>query len=632
MNPIYIINQDQFEQAIEELQPITKLCLDYETTGLDARVARPRLLQLCNTDEHEENRNIYVLDLFKIPNYLPKLKELIETREMIVGHNLNFDFQFNLKQGIDFKGKVFDTYIAEKCLRAGFKDKKISPQAKKAYFADVSCSLKAVIERRLGEEISKEQQRSDWSQEELNEDQIYYAAKDVDILPRVAASQLAEMVEESLLDVYSLESKCVRPVALMCHRGFGVDIAKLKLLQHTVEQELNTITVVFCEELDKHLPDELKLPRTIDGQISIGKRPKKDFNPGSNTQCVRAFEALGTALPTDATTGKPTLNQVALAEFDSTDELLGIYRKRVKIETRLEHVSKLIDNINPVSHRIHSGYNQYGANSGRFTSSGSKRTSAKEPKETYGVNIQQVPRSPDFRSCFVAAEGYKLIICDFSQIELRLGAELIGIPQMIKAFQDDLDLHTVTASLIYKVKPEEVQKSQRQDGKTLNFALLYGMGFKKYKTYAAQSGKVITLSEAKIAHMAFHNANPRLRQWHRERAAMVEDGWCYVRTPLGRRRLLAYDDAQMMACANTLIQGSGADILKLSIAKLGEYLNKEAYLIACVHDELVLEVVEERAEEYKNILEKCMNEAAETVLKQVPSKADAGVGSNWAEK
>jgi len=232
----------------------------------------------------------------------------------------------------------------------------------------------------------------------------------------------------------------------------------------------------------------------------------------------------------------------------------------------------------------------------------------------------------------VATAGHQLIICDFSQIELRLGAELIGIPQMIQAFKQGHDLHTVTASLIYKVPLEEVQKNQRQEGKTLNFALLYGMGFRKYKTYAAQSGKIISLSEAKVAHMAFHNAYPRLRQWHRERAAMVEDGWTYVRTPLGRRRLLSYSDATMTACANTLIQGAGADILKLSLAKLNPYIGDEAHLVACVHDEIVLEVVEDKVEYYQEVLERCMKEAAETILKEVPAKADASHGETWAEK
>jgi len=627
----YITTEEALRAALVELKQINKLCIDTETTGLDARIADLRLLQLCSTDEKDEDRTVYVIDCFKVkPSQ--ELKELIESREMLVAHNMNFDFQFLLKIGIDYKGKIFDTFLAERCLRAGFKEKRISPQAKKPYFADVSCSLKAVVERRLELEVDKEQQVSDWSKADLEEEQIVYAAKDVDLLPRIAADQLKEMAEESLLDIYSLESKCIRPVASMCHRGFNVDVSKLVALKESISEELEKKTIEFCTELDNALPPELKLPRNIDGQLAIGKKQRKEFNPGSGVQCVKLFQALDIELPSDARTGKPTLNQVALSEFDSSDRILNLYRQRVKIETRLEHAEKLLANINPVSLRIHSQYNQYGANSGRFTSSGAKKQTAKQVKNQFAINAQQIPRNNEFRECFVASPGHDLIICDFSQIELRLGAELIGIPQMIEAFQRGQDLHTVTASLIYKIPLEEVQKSQRQEGKTLNFALLYGMGYRKYKTYAAQSGKVISIGEAKVAHAAFHNAYPRLRQWHRERAALVEDGWCYVRTPLGRRRLLSYDDATMTACANTLVQGAGADILKLSLAKLNEHLNDEAHLVACVHDEIVLEVLESKTDYYKEVLERCMREAAETILKVVPSKADAGTGKTWAEK
>lgn len=627
----YITTQGALSEALAELKEIKKLCVDTETTGLDARIADLRLLQLCSTDEKEEDRTVYVIDCFKVKP-TEELKELIESREMLVAHNMNFDFQFLLKIGIDYQGKIFDTFIAERCLRAGFKEKRISPQAKKPYFADVSCSLKAVVERRLELEVDKEQQVSDWSKPDLDEEQIFYAAKDVDLLPKIAADQLKEMAEEALLDIYSLESKCIRPVASMCHRGFNVDVSKLVALKESISEELQKKTIEFCTELDDALPPDLKLPRNIDGQLAIGKKQRKEFNPGSGVQCVKLFQALDIELPLDGRTGKPTLNQVALSEFDSSDRILNLYRQRVKIETRLEHAEKLLANINPVSLRIHSQYNQYGANSGRFTSSGAKKQTAKQVKTQFAVNAQQIPRNNEFRECFVASEGYDLIICDFSQIELRLGAELIGIPQMIEAFQKGQDLHTVTASLIYRVPLEEVQKSQRQEGKTLNFALLYGMGYRKYKTYAAQSGKVISIGEAKVAHAAFHNAYPRLRQWHRERAALVEDGWCYVRTPLGRRRLLSYDDATMTACANTLVQGAGADILKLSLANLNEHLNDEAHLVACVHDEIVLEVVESKTDYYKEVLEGCMREAAETILKIVPSKADAGTGKTWAEK
>jgi DNA polymerase I-like protein with 3'-5' exonuclease and polymerase domains len=631
MKTNYVTTHDQYVASLANLSQHKKLCLDFETTGLQAGIAKPRLLQLCDSDPSVEDRTVHVLDLFKAPPD-HKLKELIESREMIIGHNLNFDLQFLYYLGIDFKNKIFCTYIAERILRAGFKEKRVSPKAQKAYFADVSCSLKAVADRRLSLELDKTQRMTDWSQLDLTLEQVEYAAGDVDILPQIASDQLAEMREENLLAIYSIESKCIRPVAKMCYTGFCVDIELLKNLKDSITKELENKSNQFITQLDSNLPDDSKLPRTIEGAVAIGKKPLKEFNPGSPTQIVRYFTACGIALPADADTGKATLNQVALSEFDSDDATLNLYRERAKIETRLEHVNKLIDNINPITHRIHSGYNQVGANSGRFTSSGAPKTTKKAGKTSFSINLQQVPRSKNFRECFIAAPGYKLVICDWAQIELRLGAELINIPQMKQAFVSDIDLHTMTASLIYKKDINFVTKEERQDGKTLNFALLYGMGFRKYKTYAAQSGRNLTLSEAKIAHAAFHSAYPRLRSWHQERAALVQDGWTYIRTPCGRRRLLSYDDATMMCAANTLIQGSGADILKIAIANLDKHLDDTVRLVAAVHDELVLEVEESKAETYKNILEATMIHAAKTVLDSVPASADASVGSSWAAK
>lgn len=627
----YITTREELEKAFAELRTIPKLCLDTETTGLDARVHDVRLIQLCSTQADLEERVIYVIDCFKCLN-LDGLKSLIESREMILGHNLNFDLQFLLQMDIDYKHKIFDTFIAERCLVAGSKEKKTSPKTEKVFFGEISCSLKAVVERRLDIKISKEQQVSDWSKSELDIKQIEYAARDVDLLPQIAKIQLAELATENLVELYSLESKVIRPVALMCHYGFNVDTKKLKQLKAKKQQELSEATNLFCESLDDRLPDGFKLPRHEDGTLAVGKNAKKEFNPGSNIQCIKHFNQIGTDLPVDDRTGKQTLSQVALSEFDSDDITLNLLRKRTKIETALAHVEKILENINPISGRMHSGYNSYGANSGRFTSSGSKRVTGKKKKETWGINIQQVPRDKEFRECFTPSKGYKFIIADYSQIELRLAAELVNIPQMIDAFNQGLDLHSLTASLIYHVGIDEVEKTQRQMGKTLNFALLYGMGFRKYKTYSAQSGNIITLSEAKTAHAGFHRAYPRLREWHRERSAMVEDGWTYVRTPTGRRRLLSYDDATMSACANTLIQGAGADILKIAIANLGKHINEKFRPIATVHDELVFEAIEKKANEYKTILETEMKEAAMTILNKVPVKCDANVAESWAEK
>lgn len=630
MDFVYVDTDLKCQEALKELAGFEKVVLDTETTGLDSWIAKLRLIQLCSASVDDITKPVYVFDAFKI-NIEPVCR-YIESRKTLVIHNANFDLQFLYSVGCDFKGNVFCTYIAERILRAGFKEKRIAPQTKKPYFADVSCGLKAVAERRLEIEISKEEQVSDWGAEILTESQLEYAAKDVRILPLVAKQQFEELKEENLLGLYSIESKCIRPVAQMCRRGFSVDIAKLKKLKIKIETELNNKTEEFVLQLDARLPDDRKLPRKDDGSLAIGKKRVKEFNPSSPAQLIAAFTECGIDIPVDQKTEKTTLNQVALAEFDSEDPTLMLYQERAKVETRLEHVNKLLDNVNPVSHRLHSGYNQVGANSGRFTSSGAPKTAKTKIKSIFGVNIQQVPRSKDFRETFVAAPGFKLVICDWAQIELRLGAELINIPQMKKAFIEEIDLHTLTASLIYKKEINAVTKDERQDGKTLNFALQYGMGYRKYKTYAAQSGKLISLSEAKVAHAAFHAAYPRLKIWHQERASLVADGWTFVRTACGRRRLLSYDDATMMCSANTLIQGSGADILKIAIAKLSDYLNNDAHLVACVHDELVLEVKADEAEKYKIILENCMLDAAKEVIKTIPVQADASIGDSWAAK
>jgi DNA polymerase I len=389
----FIQTKDQYKEALSELREISKLCLDTETTGLQASLARCRLLQLCDAAPTLEDRTVYVFDLFKVP-VEEDLKQYIETRDLLVIHNANFDFQFLFSLGIDYKGKVFDTYLAERVLRAGFKEKRVSPQANKPYFADVSCSLKAVLERRLEIQIDKELQVSDWGAAELDLEQIEYAARDVDLLPKIAALQIEELKEEDLMGVYSMESKVVRPVALMCYRGFAVDVAKLKNLQSDIQKELQDKTKEFVEELDARLPEEAKLPRDAEGNIAVGKKPKKEFNPSSCMQVCKAFNACGIELPIDDQTKKQTLSQISLSEFNSDDPTLALFRQRVKTETKLEHITKLIDNINPVTNRIHSFYNQFGANSGRFTCTGAKRTTKKSGK----TNLRgQPPADPSLQ-------------------------------------------------------------------------------------------------------------------------------------------------------------------------------------------------------------------------------------------
>lgn len=631
MNIKYADSPTLADAFLDQIEAVQKLALDTETTGLDARIARCRLIQLCSA-ETSDPEDIYIFDLWKIGDK-SRLCKFIESRETLIAHNWNFDYQFLLSEGIEFKGKTFCTYLAERTLRAGFKEKKIAPKTQKSYFADVSCGLKAVAERRLQIQLAKELQTSDWSADKLTLDQLEYGALDVQILPKLARLQIAELQEENLMSIFSVESRCVRPVAKMCYQGFAVDIKKLATLKTQVEQELINKTEEFVQQLDARLPDDQKLPRTVDDKIAVGKNAKKEFNPGSTTQVIKAFDICGIEVPRDAVTGKPTLSQIALSEFDSDDPTMNLYRERVKIETKLEHCEKLLSNVNPLTHRIHSQYNQFGANSGRFTCNGAPRESKKQKKSVFAVNIQQVPRAKEYRECFIATKGYKLVIADYNQMELRLLAELADIPQMQEAYNNDMDLHILTASLMNNCAPSEVTKHQRQMAKGANFGMIFGIGFRKFKTYAAASFDLhLSLSESKILHAKFHAAYPKLREWHKRRGALVEDGWCYVRTALGRRRLLSYDDAKMTTAANTLIQGTGADILKVALSELNEYLSEDVRLVGVVHDEIILEVKEGLEEQWRKKLPEIMVRAGDSVFKKTKLIAEPGVGSDWSAK
>jgi hypothetical protein len=144
----FIQTKDQYKEALSKLREISKLCLGYRNHGAPGFVGTLSVAAALRCGADSEDRTVYVFDLFKVP-VEEDLKQYIETRDLLVIHNANFDFQFLFSLGIDYKGKVFDTYLAERVLRAGFKEKRVSPQANKPYFADVSCSLKAVLERRL---------------------------------------------------------------------------------------------------------------------------------------------------------------------------------------------------------------------------------------------------------------------------------------------------------------------------------------------------------------------------------------------------------------------------------------------------------------------------------------------------
>jgi DNA polymerase I-like protein with 3'-5' exonuclease and polymerase domains len=255
------------------------------------------------------------------------------------------------------------------------------------------------------------------------------------------------------------------------------------------------------------------------------------------------------------------------------------------------------------------------------------RLSANEP------NLQQVPKEKTFRSLFIAEPGYKLICADFSQVELRVAAELSREERMIQAYRDGRDLHTETASSIARVAIEDVTKAMRTSAKIANFGLLYGAGAATFQRQAlAQYGILYSMKECKEIVEGFRLAYPRLYEWQQEEGQSRSKA---VFTRYGRRRILLGFNDKYTVRINSQVQGTAGDIAKIAMSLLWEKLvdvsDSEARLISSVHDELVMEVREELVEEWAVTLKTCMENAGGVVCKLVPILAEVGVGDTWAD-
>lgn len=246
-------------------------------------------------------------------------------------------------------------------------------------------------------------------------------------------------------------------------------------------------------------------------------------------------------------------------------------------------------------------------------------------------NLQQVPRDENFRSCVKAPKGWKLVDADFSGMELRLLAAVAMDPVMTKAFQDGQDLHTVTAEAI---------GSDRQIAKSANFGLAYGSGATGLRNYAGAMG--ITMSQERAAEVRsqwltqFSGVNA----WQRQNAAAADAPTngknAEIRVPVsGLRRFLPGDLNRLTVRCNTPIQGAGAAILKVALGNLWPLVQEagpdKVRIAAAVHDEILLLVREELAEEWAKTLQQVMEKAESLWLGSIPAVAEAQIGDSWSE-
>jgi DNA polymerase-1 len=582
------------ERALGHLSGYSECGLDVETTGLDPYTSELLLVQIASPER------TFVFDARRAP--IERLGALLEDPSVVkIAHNAKFEYEMLRMRGIK-TGPLADTMLAERVLTAGGEGKH-------------EIALKPVAMKYLGVELKKEERKGFYSG--LGGDDAYlapskleYAAVDAEVLLPIWAQQEAAIEADGSKRVLRLEHRVLPCVAEMELAGCLVDPVAWRRVLAGAALERDEI----AREL-AHLFAPVVAQTSMFEEVCA-------LNFKSQPQVLRAFQDLGIEL---SDTQEATLKK-HMSGHPAVAKLLEFREKEKQLSTYGESLLALI---NPATGRIHADYNQLGADSGRFSCS--------KP------NLQNLPATSAFRSCFVAPEGSSLVIFDYSQQELRILAELSGEPVYIEAFKSGADLHRVAASMIFGVSIDAVTKAQRRIAKTLQFAVLYGRGA---ESLAADLG--ISVVEAREVIKKYFAAYKEVAAW-RENAKWAIVRNCVAETSLGRKRRFYPPDPEMQRTdeegyrrevssiqrqgVNHLVQAAAADMTKLALFFVTEALrDHHAKVINAVHDELVVECPDDEAGEVKEIVGAQMVRAGEYFLKSVPIAAEGTIGKVWSKE
>lgn len=601
-----ITTSDELQEAVAELSKYPHIGFDTETTALSPFEGRVRLVQLAAP---EGFTYIFDLDRFaaddmrKVESLEPLRKLLAAQRPVKIGHNLKFDSKW-IKHYLGAEpGREFDSWTCPQIEveRNGLFDTLLASQIVSAGDTEDRHSLQLVVERYLDETMDKSAQLSDWSGE-LSESQLEYAARDASIMLPLREKLVERIKADSLGRCAQLEFECVVPVAWVELAGVFLDAACWR------EQ------IAVVQKRRKVLADELQ------GMLAEGATQgllfadaRADINLDSHTQLSAALKRLGVPLPDSTRNWKL---QPLAADYPVIAKLLD-YRTVQKSLT--SYGENILDEINPRTGRIHASFHQIGAPTGRMACT--------------NPNVQQVPHAVEYRRCFRAPEGRKLVIADYSQIELRILADFTGDEGFINAFNSGADLHRVTAAQVFNVPLEEVTVDQRSFAKRLNFGVVYGIGAQRFSMMTG-----LSQAEAEDLLRRYFATYRALDAWLREAAirALRERN---ARTASGRIARFNFDPADKQAASlaqrngkNTPVQGSSADILKRALRLLHDRLRgTTACIVNMVHDEIVVEADTAQAEEIGKVVEDAMCKAGEEYVKKVPVKVETEIADAWVK-
>ena len=580
---------------IQNLMKQTSVCFDTETTGIDALNAELVGISFA----WEKGKAFYVPfpeNREETQLLIDKFKPFFESESIEkIGQNIKYDLKIVAQYGVEIKGKLFDTMIAHYLINPDMRHNmdilsetylKYSPKS---------------IEELIGKKGKNQKSMRDVALEEIKE----YAAEDADITYQLKQnfSPILDKAEtKKLFD--EIEIPLIPVLAAMELEGINLDVPFLKSMSVEMAAESNALEQKIYETAGEkfNLASPKQLGDVLFDKMKIGGAKQKKTKTGQYA------------------TGEEILSYLA-NDNPIVKDILE-WRQMVKLQST--YIDALPNQVDTKTGRVHTDYMQTVAATGRLSSN--------------NPNLQNIPvrteRGRLIRKAFIPRdENYTLISADYSQIELRIIAALSGEENMIKAFQNNEDIHKSTAAKVFNVPLEEVTKEQRSNAKTVNFGIIYGVS-----AFGLSNQTSLSRKESAELIDAYYTTYPKLKSYMANQVDFARENG-YVQTVLGRRRYLKdINSANMMIksgaernAVNAPIQGSAADIIKIAMINIHKKLineNWKSKMLLQVHDELVFDVHNSELEKIQPMIKHEMENAFKL---EVPLEVEIGIGKNWLE-
>ena len=594
-----IIKEKDLDGLIKDLNTKSIISVDTETSSLDPQQAELIGISIC----HAPNISFYIpvkhknVDSLKTDFVINKLKPILEDPSIKkIGQNIKYDYIIFKRYGIELKS-IEDTMLLSYTLDAGNNRHNMDT------LSEIHLSHKTISYKEL---VGSGKKQLNFSEVELDK-ATEYSAEDADVTLRLY-EVLSERVEkEKLNKIYEVfEKPMIKILSKLENLGIKVDDSYLKLLSKKFQSRLikieKEIYKISGKEFNIGSPKQLGEIIYNDLKIAKLKKTKK----GSLATSAKILEDL-------ALTGHKFPNLVL--EWRQVSKLKSTY------------TDALQDHINKKTKRVHTSFLLAATNTGRLASS--------DP------NLQNIPiktsDGKEIRKAFIAEQNNILISADYNQIEMRILADMADVKELKKAFKNNQDIHSLTASQVFDLQINKVSDEQRRKAKAINFGIIYGI-----TQYGLAKQISVSNEDAQEFINAYFKKFPEIKDYMNSTIKSCRKNG-YVTNIFGRRiHLRGINDKnfsvrsfQERAAINAPIQGSAADIIRLAMIKIDNILKEKqkANMLLQIHDELIFECLKKDENSVKKLIKDAMVSISRSDhhMFSVPLEVSINSGNNWGE-